>query len=499
MSTYFKSAERNAYNIDWVVRSEATPDDELDEGDSLVTLRERSRQLVKDNPIVAGLQQLFINMVGTPNAIRVKSGSNVRTKQAQEYIDSFVADSTFDNLSLDEVIEQIVSCSFTEGDLLISLPIDNNRSAGRKTVVELIEGYRIKTPSDLQKDGDVRNGVKYDKEGRILGYYVKKYDSVGSYGEQSSNYIYYPRIKGERVVTRLFKAPLNSRPKMSRQYPVITPIIPLIKHMDDYLEAVIVGARVAACFSAFVTTTNPAKAMESMTTDGGGTAITDPKDGYGSRRVTKLKPGTISYLKKNEEISFASPNKPGDNVDEFLVRLQRFISVYIRVPYEIAFLDLSETNYSSWRGGDNEVKKLKMRWRKRLDAYINWIVSTILEEATLFEVIRSGDSRLKIRWAAFNVIDSLKENKANQVDLVNKTTTPQRIVEERGESFEEIQQELLEFELLQLEQEAIKLKRKAELEVKYGVVFPVTETEGATNDDNDNDDDGDDGIKKRKR
>lgn len=471
MSTYFKGAERNAYNIDWIVRSEATPDEEMYEGDSLVTLRERARQLVKDNPIVAGLQQMYINLVGTPSAIRVKNASSkLLQRQAQERLDEFNRDATFDNLTHDELVEQIVSCSFLEGDLLVSLPMDTERELGKQTVVELIEGNRIKTPSDLQMDKNIRNGVKYDPKGRVLGYYVKKYDKVGTYGDNSGNFDFFPRIKNGRIVTQLFKAPLNSRPKMSRQYPIVTPIIQLIKHMDDYLEAIIVGARVAACFAGFITSNNPAKAMSAMTTDGGG-AITDPKDSYNTRRVTKLRPGMLSYLKPNEDISFASPNRPNDNVDAFLVRLQRLICMYIRVPYEIAFLDLSITNYSSWRGGDNEVKKLKLRWRNRLDYFISWIQNTILMEASLYEVIRTGESRLNIRWPSFSSIDTLKENRANKIDIENGTTTPQRIIEERGDSYEEIQEELTEYALMETERQAIILKRRKELEEKYGISF----------------------------
>jgi capsid protein len=179
----------------------------------------------------------------------------------------------------------------------------------------------------------------------------------------------------------------------------------------------------------------------------------------------------LSYLKPNEDISFASPNRPNDNVDAFLVRLQRLISMYIRVPYEIAFLDLSITNYSAWRGGDNEVKKLKLRWRKRLDSFIAWILNTVLMEASLFEIIRTGESRLSIRWPSFSSIDTLKDNRANKIDIENGTTTPQRIIEERGDSFEEIQEELTEYALIETERKALVLKRQKELEEKYGILF----------------------------
>jgi capsid protein len=357
--------------------------------------------------------------------------------------------------------------------------MDKSR-VGTQTVLELIEAQRLRTPAESKnKERDeVRNGVKYDSKGHVLGYYVKKYDKIDRYGDTLANFDLYPhtRTAGDvtRTVTRLFKAPLNSRPTGSRQYPVVTPIISLLKQMEDYLEAIIIGARVAACFAAFVTSNNPAGAFNAFTTNDDGT-VTDPQDSYSDRRVHKLFPGMVAYLKPNENISFASPNRPNDNVDAFLVRLSKIAAMYLRIPYEILFLDLTESNYSSWKGASNELKKLTNRWRRQLEVIVTWYVRTVLLENIAKGNIRGDLSQIKIkvRWPSHGLLDPEKEARAHNLELKNGTNSPQRICEEEGISYEEVQQELLEDEIRAIERRAEVLKRQKELEEEYGIQFQI--------------------------
>lgn len=481
MSSGFKAARDTAYNLSWTVLPEYTADKELSDSNTLKTLRQRSRQLIKDNLIAAGIQQTYINTVGALNTIKAVSKSRIQETQAQKIIDSFSVDATIDNKSMSKVIEEIIAASFQDGDLLISLPLDNKRK-NIKTVVELIEASRIKTPINLKRIDTIRHGVKYDNEGRILGYYVKKYDKMDSYSDNENFFDFYPRVRDfggvKRVVTQLFKAPLNSRPQMSRQYPIITPVITMLKHLDDYLEAVVVGARVAACFAGFVKSMNPAGAYNAFTKDENGN-IEDPLDSNNTaRRVHKLFPGMIHYLKPNESIDFASPNRPNDNVDAFIVRICKLIAMYLRIPYPVLFLDLSEVNYSSFRGGANEMKKTINRWRKDLDNIIDWIINTVLLEASLRGTLRGNINTisLKKRWPVHGILDSEKEARSNKIELQNGTTSPQRICDEEGTVYEEIQKELEEDQIKATERTATVLKRQQELEKDLGILFqPDTE------------------------
>lgn len=480
MKETFEAARDSAYTQDWnVLAMDMHPDLELENCETLTKLRIRARQLIKDNLIAAGAQLAYTNAVGTPVKIDITSENRIQQKQASDLIkEHFKACDITKTESLDTIVEQIVSWAFADGDILINLPMDPKRSTPLKTVIELIDASRIRTPVDMRKDPNVRLGVKYDKEGRILGYYVKKQDRLDRYGDRSIDYDFYPMYREadglKRRVTYLFKAPLNPRPKVSRQYPVITPCITRFKLLKDYEEAVVVGARVAACFSAFILTNNPVGAQKSM-------LDSDSKSGTkrsNENKTLKLKPGMVTYLKKDaQEIKFAQPNVPGDNVDKFRVREYKLISMYLRIPYEILFLDLSETNYSSWKGGILETKKMIGRWRRQLNEILDWFAYTLLAEAVSKGLVRGDVANLKIRkrWPSFGLLDPEKESRSNRLRIQNKTASPQLICDEEGNDYEDIQADLDEDALREQERQAKLLANRKKLEEKYGILFPETE------------------------
>ena len=78
----FKGAETNPFNIGWNIVPEQSPDKDLSQEDSLVNLRKRSHQLIRDNPIVAGIQQAYINLI-TAQGPAIYSGSKNRIQRDQ--------------------------------------------------------------------------------------------------------------------------------------------------------------------------------------------------------------------------------------------------------------------------------------------------------------------------------------------------------------------------------------------------------------------------------
>lgn len=465
----FKAAERNAYNIGWEVTNEQSPDSTL--LNDIVTLRERSHQLIRDNPVVAGFQQTYINnIISYGPTIYSASKNNIQRKQINDYLAKRLdyCDVT-GSKSIYKILEEWVSCAFADGDVLINLPMVDGQ-----TVVETVEAFRIDTPYTKKTERDnilVRHGVEYYPNGVLKGFWVKKPETIDKYyatGKEA--YDFFPVFKEangfRRRVTDLFKAPLNSRPMASRQYPIVTPAIPFIKSIDDFNEATIIGARVAACFSAFVTVNNPAQAQKSLTTD------VDPRGT--TQKVTKMQPGSIFYLNKNETINFASPNKPGDNYDSFMLRSYKTISMCMRVPYILAFLDTDQVSYSSWRGAVLDSFKMVKRWRRELDKILKWVVSTFILEGIANGEIRGDISTadLRVRWPSVGVLDVEKEERGNQLALENGTKSIQMACDEQGTDYEEVRSERLQERLDALEDQALELKKKKELSEKYGIEFP---------------------------
>ena len=479
----FEGARSELNGAFWdVLNREDSPDYELENLDTLPKLRSRSSKLIKNNLIAAGVQQAYINAVDLPVKIDVttKMGitpSRIQEKQANEFIESALkeCDGT-KTRTLDNLIEEIVGWAFAHGDLLINLPLDKSRE-GIQTTIELIEASRIKTPNEHRKNKNVRLGVEYHNDGRIKGYWVIKADKVDCASNRLIDFDFYPMYREsgglKRKVTFLFKAPLCSRPKASRQYPLLTPCITLFKMLKDYEEAVIVGARVAACFSVFVLSGNPAASQKSILGDP--TSENTRPVSRPSEKVSKVKPGMVTFLDKEaQDVKIASPNLPGDNVDRFRLRNYKLIAMYTRLPYEILFLDLSEANYSSWKGATIETKKMFMRWRRELNLVIEWYLKTVLTEASLRGLIR-GDLdilKIRVRWPASGFIDPEKENRSNRLRLQNKTASVKMLCEEEGNDYLEIQQELEEEAIVAVELEAKVLLKQKELEEKHGIIFP---------------------------
>lgn len=85
MAIAFEGARDTAYTLSWQVNKEMSADQELSDSDTLVKLRLRSKQLIKDNPIVAGVQQAFINLVTNVGpTIYSASPSRVQRDQINE-------------------------------------------------------------------------------------------------------------------------------------------------------------------------------------------------------------------------------------------------------------------------------------------------------------------------------------------------------------------------------------------------------------------------------
>jgi capsid protein len=167
--------------------------------------------------------------------------------------------------------------------------------------------------------------------------------------------------------------------------------------------------------------------------------------------------------------------------------MMKRIASYFRIPYTILFMDLVEVNYSSWRGGANEMKKMVGRWRRDLNGIVDWVVKTVFLEASVGGFARGDTTKVNIskRWPVQGILDPEKEARANKIRLLNGDTSPQQICDENGEDYDTIMKEMLEHKLALKEQEALVLKRQMELEEKYGIEFnPMEESDGENSDGN---------------
>lgn len=469
------------YASNWYTTSlEPTADQELVYNGSLVRLRQSSRKLIKNNPVASAAQLAYISMIlgGTVNIEAVTDNERLK-KEVEKLFEDNVDKVDINRLkSITQMNDMCIGSSFMDGDVLWVVPIDKDIPEDKiQTYLEPIEASRVKTRRKDQSNPLIREGVEYYKNGKIKGYWVVNSENKSKYvnylNANDEDFKFYPvrnTSKDGKLTRRVaynFEAVTSVRPEQSRQTPVLTPLMEFLRYYGQMMEAILVGVRVAACFSGFITTTNPTEALKGMgtLTDGSG------------RKITKLNPGTMSYLRPGESVEFASPNRPADNFDSFVLRLDRMISMALRIPYEIFYLNLSDTNYSSQRGGMIEMERTISRWRRELEKFNLWWAWTIVSEAVSKGMLNGSIRNLKLRvkFPKYKALDEEKTARADKIKLANKTSSEKQIVVEQGNDWDDLQKELTDEQEIKIRREAEGLRLRKELEEELGIKFPTSE------------------------
>ena len=124
-------------------------------------------------------------------------------------------------------------------------------------------------------------------------------------------------------------------------------------------EAELVAARIAACFSIFITSE----------------ASMDLGTGYDrnvqGQYLESLEPGMIRHLLPGESITSFNPQRPAATFEPFVERILRAISAALGLPYELVAKDFSKTNYSSARAALLEARRY-FRIRPRTARISGW-------------------------------------------------------------------------------------------------------------------------------
>ena len=145
------------------------------------------------------------------------------------------------------------------------------------------------------------------------------------------------------------------RPGQVRGVPWLSPVMMALRDLDDYCDAERVRKKVEACVTAFV------QQPEGIEGDPLGISGTDPVT---KAPVETFQPGMVEYLKPGQEIKFNNPPAAGGYREYKMTELQG-IMAGIGLPYELGTGDMSQVNYSSWRGG-------MLGFRNTVEAY-RWL------------------------------------------------------------------------------------------------------------------------------
>jgi lambda family phage portal protein len=308
---------------------------------SLVWLRNRSRDLVRNNPFASkAVEELAGNVVGTGIVPQAKTGDDAIDKIIDSEWPFFVENcDTPQRLDFYAMQALVMRTTAESGESIVRfrprLAKDNLRVPLQLQVLEADFLDQTRTMGTV--NGHVMQGVEFDLLGRRVAYWLYTYHPGGVLILNPRGGILSQPIPAEQVM-HTYRV---LRPGQVRGIPWLHPVMLAMRDLDDYADAERVRKRIEACVTAFV--------VQPEGIDGSWLGV-QGKDPYAPAPVESFQPGMVSYLKPGEDVRFNNPTAAGGYREYKMTELQG-IAAGLGIPYEVLAGDLSLVNYSSWRGG----------------------------------------------------------------------------------------------------------------------------------------------------
>lgn len=329
----------------------------------LEPLRNRSRDLIKNNPIAAGvIGSATTNIIGTgikmkPSIDRDLLGLNeeqatkledIIEREWKLYAESVEIDAArtsnfYEQQSI--VFNQYLS----NGDSFTVFPFFKRKGSYYSTKLKNIEADRVDTPTGMGIDDNIYNGVEVDKHGAPQYYYINKNHP----GDRTFCVDDFHKVRafdeyGLPNVLHLFN---KTREGQVRGVPYLAPVIEPLKQLSRLTEANLTAAVIASFFTVFIKSETGKATVEGVFDDDDNNL-----DVGNSDKELILGSGLIQQLAAGQEIEIADPKLPNDSFDPFFQAILMQIGIALQLPYEI-LTKRFQSSYSAAKGAMHEAWK----------------------------------------------------------------------------------------------------------------------------------------------
>lgn len=354
-ASHYAASGSRRQTQEWTVSKGYDPDSDM--FGELATMRDRSRDLIRNNPLAAGsLRTKVTSVIG--NGLMFQSRVNhdlldMTFEQGEAWNELVEAEfnSYFGTANCDMErtlnfgsIQALGFRSMLEnGDAFALLPFKKRSGDVYGTKVQLVEADRVSNPDDRGNSDNLFDGIEFDPvtgeplrahicnmhPNKFMTQRAKKWDTVDFYGKRSRR----------KQVIHVFQ---KNRIGQHRGLPDLAPVVEYFKQLGNYTDSEIMAAVISSMFTVFIKSDSqdlsPLAPMEPTKETGGRQTDNDYKMGVGA----------ILELGLNEDIEFANPSRPNTAFDGFVTAMMRQIAVGLELPYEILIKHFN-SSYSASR------------------------------------------------------------------------------------------------------------------------------------------------------
>ena len=265
-------------------------------------------------------------------------------------------------------------------------------------------------------------GIEYNEYNKPIAYYIRQY-SIDGFSITDP-----VRIPAKDVIFYYEK----KRPSQIREMSDMSPTITRIRDTNEFITAVSVKERVAACLSVFIKKALPVTGIGRSSS-----ADTGPKRDYDGKTLT---PGMIKELNAGDEVQVVNPTGQATDATAFTKLQQRLAGSGQGLSYEATSRDMSETNYASARQGAIEDELTYGEEEEQIlsildEIYETFVISCVLAgKITIADFWEKKEKYLSHAWikAPKKWIDPMKESSATKTAMNTGQKTFKQIAAENG-------------------------------------------------------------------
>ena len=360
-------------------------------------LRERSRDLYAGGgPLGRGaIDRLVLNAIGSGLKLNVRIDperlgmSESRAREWASNVEnefSFWAESKDCDISRQlnffELQGLAMKSVLLDGECLCLLPMHAIPNNPYELKVQLIESERLETPSEVNVNRMIDEGVELNDFGEPIAYWIANRNPNAEILHQPQ--LEHKRIRlfgyysGRRNIIHLMQ---HERINQHRGVPFLSPVIEVLRQLGRYTDAELMAAVVSGMYAIFFEHEPRDEGVigEEDYASEEGLGETPGLEGISQEQMY----GAVMDLPEGVKPVSVSPNRPNVSFDAFIQSLVRQIGSALGLPAELILMQFT-SSYSASRGALLEAWKLFRYWRTWFaDNFCQPIYEEWLDEAVL--------------------------------------------------------------------------------------------------------------------
>ncbi|MDR5170721.1 phage portal protein [Methylobacillus flagellatus] len=435
----YAGAEFNRLTSDWTATSTSADSEIIG---SLRALRDRSRQLIRDNETAKNAQRIvWQNVIGPGIGLQaqVKGADGKLIKAINDDIEGEWCEWAMPEtchvaglLGFADIEAWAWSQIFEAGEAIIRIVRQPFGGSRIPLGLELIEADRLMDQWQTARapNGNlIRMGVEMDNWGRAVAYWFHP-GHPGDYAFRSFEPAKFIRIPASDII-HLYQV---ERWPQTRGVPMLHATIRRLRDMAGYSEAEIVAARASANIVGFIKSE----------------AGDEPE--YRKREIDSA-PGTFKQLLPGEDFVGFNPSRPNAALEPFMRFMLRSVAAGVGISYESLSKDFSQSNYSSSRLSlleDRVMYRILQGWtirKLRLRLHLEFMDAAVLSGVLSIDdyyTRRRVYTKARFKPRGWSWIDPQKEVNAYKMAVRGGFTTRAEVIAETGSGldFEDVAQGL---------------------------------------------------------